>query len=428
MRNRVENDQPVIVPVATYPTLPQNGPMPQPRPDAMSGAPMAPAAPVAPVSAPGMPSMPKPAAPAPAPDLRMMSPSELAASARSMYKEPGNAFSAIGQGMLNARALRDQQQREIALADREEAKKQAELAKQQAEQARQIEYLDRMSPELADAARNGFMTPQEAYTAFRTDKAKGVNRKLETFPDGTVAWVYPDTGDVEPVGNYAKPQDANSAIGKLAQDFENGLINEEQYKQGLADMAPKGMTIESDGSGGFRMVQGVGVGSEVADAKASNQATSTSVITTAAQRAREAAKARDFGEFGQGIVSKIPWTDAAEVARQVEVLTANAKIENLNAMRAASKTGGALGSVTEKEAVMLADKTGALDPSSPTFLRDLDDYELTLLRTVHGYEAGTQIFEQSKGVSPAAGQPSAEVSPDLSGMSDEELEALANGG
>ncbi|WP_210171804.1 hypothetical protein [Mesorhizobium sp. Root157] len=123
----------------------------------------------------------------------------------------------------------------------------------------------------------------------------------------------------------------------------------------------------------------------------------TRVVTTAASRARDAAKNRAFGGFGQGIVQYNPYSDSAEVARQVDVLKSQAKVENLNAMRQSSPTGGALGSVTEKEAEMLAAKSGALDPSSPNFERDLDDYELTLLQVVHGPEEGARLFQQSRG-------------------------------
>jgi hypothetical protein len=91
-----------------------------------------------------------------------------------------------------------------------------------------------------------------------------------------------------------------------------------------------------------------------------------------------------------------PYSDSAEVARQVDVLKSQAKVENLNAMRQSSPTGGALGSVTEKEADMLAAKSGALDPSSPNFERDLDDYELTLLQVVHGPEEGARIFQATR--------------------------------
>ena len=128
----------------------------------------------------------------------------------------------------------------------------------------------------------------------------------------------------------------------------------------------------------------------------SQAATASDIVTTAAARAREAANQRDFGEFGQGAAAMVPWTDAAEVQRQVDVLKASATLENLNAMRQASPTGGALGNVTEGEGRMLANRSGALDPSSPNFLRDLADYERVLLRTIHGDEAGDRIFEATR--------------------------------
>lgn len=137
------------------------------------------------------------------------------------------------------------------------------------------------------------------------------------------------------------------------------------------------------------------------DRKTQNQATSTDVITTAAQRARAAAEDRvATGLLGQA-ASLNPATKNAEVYRQVDVLKSNAKIENLQAMRDASKTGGALGAVTAPELKMLEDKAGSLDPASPYFQRDLDDYERTLLRTVHGQIEGDRIYEATRTGDPA---------------------------
>ena len=137
---------------------------------------------------------------------------------------------------------------------------------------------------------------------------------------------------------------------------------------------------------------------QVAEAKSSSAATATSIITGAARKARDAAGDRNFGAAGTSIIGKLPWTDSAEVMRQVAVLKAQATIENLNQMRAQSPTGGALGNVTEKEGAMLSDKSGALDPNSPTFLRDLEDYERTLLRVVHGQQAGDEMYRASRPV------------------------------
>lgn len=130
----------------------------------------------------------------------------------------------------------------------------------------------------------------------------------------------------------------------------------------------------------------------------SGRETSTDVITNAAKLAREAVNAPGLPSTGTigNLLSGLPETNASELRRQVSVLTSNATVENLNAMRQASPTGGALGSVTEKEGAMLAAKSGALDPNSPNFMRDLDDYEKTLLRIVHGQEKGDEIYRQTR--------------------------------
>lgn len=133
-------------------------------------------------------------------------------------------------------------------------------------------------------------------------------------------------------------------------------------------------------------------------AKAESQATSTDVITNAATNIRDAIKSSNLPATGTAgaALSNIGETGAAEVARQMAVLKSNATIENLNAMRQQSPTGGALGNVTEGEGAMLAAKAGALDMKSPHFMRDLADYERTLLRTIHGKAAGDKIFDATR--------------------------------
>ena len=134
---------------------------------------------------------------------------------------------------------------------------------------------------------------------------------------------------------------------------------------------------------------------------AGNKDIAGDIVITAAERARQAAGDRTATGLLGAVAAYNPANANAEVYRQVEVLTSNAKVENLNAMRAASPTGGALGSVTERELQMLADRSGALDPASPNFLRDLDDYERTLLRVVHGNDAGDKIFEETRPKTPS---------------------------
>lgn len=188
---------------------------------------------------------------------------------------------------------------------------------------------------------------------------------------------------------------------------------------------PQGYELFTDPQTGARSMKPIAGGPEdksKADAaKASGKETLTDVVVNAASRARTAANERLLGGVGQGIVGAInPYSSSAEVQRQVDVLKANATVESLNAMRAASPTGGALGSVTESENKMLAAKLGALDPSSPNFLRDLDDYELSLLRVVHGAEAGEKIFKETRGGKPQI-KNSAEVP---EGVTQEEWDAM----
>jgi hypothetical protein len=132
-------------------------------------------------------------------------------------------------------------------------------------------------------------------------------------------------------------------------------------------------------------------------ARDNKRMTMTDTVTGAADKARALIGNWSTGLVGQGLAN-IGITDAAEVKRQIDVLKSNASIENLMAMRRESPTGGALGAVTDKETAMLSAAAGALDPGAGAerFREALDNYELTLMRIIHGYDAGTQIFEQRK--------------------------------
>lgn len=179
-----------------------------------------------------------------------------------------------------------------------------------------------------------------------------------------------------------------------------GLVWQRNQETGEIMLDERGAPIAIPYQGGKAFITAEAA-ERAGDAKTQNALTATSIVTTAAQRARAAAEDRVLTGIAGAAASYNPGTDNAEVYRQVDVLKSTAKVENLNAMRAASPTGGALGGVTEGELKMLADKSGALDPASPNFQRDLDDYELTLLRVVHGFKAGTAIFEQTRQDAPS---------------------------
>lgn len=196
-----------------------------------------------------------------------------------------------------------------------------------------------------------------------------------------------------PPGAYQRGAD-----GKIVQ-VGGGGVTVNMPGQPTIGTVPQGYAVVADPNNpsGYRMAPIPG-GPEDTSAKDAARAgmaqTASDTVITAAQRAREAANNRALGSFGQGIVQRLPWTDSAEVARQGGVLTAMASVENINAMRQASPTGGALGAASDADLKLLRDKGGALDPNSPYYERDLADYTRMLLRTIHGQKAGDEIFER----------------------------------
>lgn len=209
-----------------------------------------------------------------------------------------------------------------------------------------------------------------------------------------------DTDDIREY-NFARQQGYQGSFQQFMTDMRRAGATNVNLDTGTI---PQGYEAIRDDNG--RVVRYQPIPGGPADTSASeaaaaeNQAVSGDVIMGAASKARQIA--RENGRWATGIggqlLSGIGETRAAELRRQVEVLKSNAKVENLQAMRAASPTGGALGSVSNQENEMLAAKAGALDPnaSPEDFQSALDDYERTLLRIVHGKKVGDAIFEDSR--------------------------------
>lgn len=194
----------------------------------------------------------------------------------------------------------------------------------------------------------------EQYQAVIARAGSGSNPLMGSIPAGYRAIQDPLTGQVagiEPIPGSPAEQEAAAAANKMV------------AREGIADAA-------------------------------------SDTVLNAASRALEASKSRSLGVYGQGVLSNLPWTNDAETMRQVNALQSIAASENINAMRQASPTGGALGNASDADIRLLKEKSGALDPASPNFERDLADYTRTLLRTIHGTKAGDEIFEKSWSGSP----------------------------
>lgn len=67
--------------------------------------------------------------------------------------------------------------------------------------------------------------------------------------------------------------------------------------------------------------------------------------------------------FGGTVLSKLPGTDASDLAKNIDTIKANVGFQALNAMRALSATGGALGQVSDTENRFLQATLASLDNS-----------------------------------------------------------------
>jgi hypothetical protein len=90
------------------------------------------------------------------------------------------------------------------------------------------------------------------------------------------------------------------------------------------------------------------------------------------------------------IASKIPGTNAADAARLLDGIKANIGFDKLAEMRAASPTGAALGSVTEKELQFLQSVVGSLEQSQSDdqFRFNLARLKNSYLDVIHGLGKG----------------------------------------
>ncbi|CDP50709.1 hypothetical protein [Devosia sp. DBB001] len=166
---------------------------------------------------------------------------------------------------------------------------------------------------------------------------------------------------------------------------------------------PPGYAATQDQNGAWTMAPIPGspaaIEAEQANAKADlaqeQKAITSDTIVSQAQQARALMGPASTG-WGAALFGQLPVGQAADLQRHVSSLKAIASSENLNAMRQASPTGGALGNASDADIKLLQDKAGALDPKSEQFPTQLDDYERTLLRIVHGQKVGDAIYDQTR--------------------------------
>lgn len=284
--------------------------------------------------------------------------------------------------------------------------------------------MKRIEMERAQLELEALRNPQAKDT--RTDDIREYEFARSQGYDGTFQQFMTDMKKAGAATQTVNVGDGAPGLGKLSTDY--GYILDPVTRQPKIDQNT-GLPMAAPVPGSPAAMEVV-QGQNKAAAANSNAMVASDIVTTAADRALKAAKNRNFGATGTSIVGMLPWTDSAEVMDQVDVLKAQASIENLTAMREASPTGGALGSVTERELKILQDKSGRLNPNSPNFERDLADYTRQLLRTIHGDQAGDEIFRQTwKGQidQPAQAQPAQKTTGPAQISDEAGYEALPSG-
>jgi hypothetical protein len=247
--------------------------------------------------------------------------------------------------------------------------------------------------EMPEPTKPGYtrMTPEQVATIPGLDPSKA----YQVSPEGKIEAIGGSLVNVDMGGD--------PSVGKLSPDYTyatnpDGSIKRDENNLPIAVPVP--------GSPAAREAASTDAAT---DRREDAKIIEADVIINAAQRAREAAANRNFGAGGTSFVAGLPIiggeTDSGEVVRQIAAIKANGSLAALQAMRANSPTGGALGNSSDKDLMLLADKAGALDPNSPNLERDLDDYERALLRTLYGPERGDAMFEETRKSAPDEGIP-----------------------
>lgn len=101
---------------------------------------------------------------------------------------------------------------------------------------------------------------------------------------------------------------------------------------------------------------------------------------------------------GQQVGSLIAGTSAQDLENKVDTLRANSAFDRLQKMRDNSKTGGALGQVSEKELKLLQDNLAALQPTTKSFGDNLMVVRNAYQRSLDiemGPKGGSQNYQKS---------------------------------
>ncbi len=127
------------------------------------------------------------------------------------------------------------------------------------------------------------------------------------------------------------------------------------------------------------------------EAARAGQMTTASETMNAINKAEELSN-KMFSTGWSGLITKaLPNTDARALDNQLNTIKANVGFDRLTKMRNESKTGGALGQVSERELALLSSSAAPLDPQDKYFKENLEEVKkhyarfVTSLKDFSGY-------------------------------------------
>ena len=212
------------------------------------------------------------------------------------------------------------------------------------------------------------------------------------------------TGDV--IKKFPKARQPTSLIQNLVSaGLKQGTPAFNQALLATLQKTGKTQTIEIDKDGGIKIIEKTGLPeqkfemeqkeAEIADKKRTKN--TISQANTVINKVDQVLKNIGLGTAGAGaLFSIIPGTPARDLAANIATLKANLAFNALQAMREASKTGGALGAISERELDLLEAQIASLDPKqSPEQLRiNLNEVRQSFKNML---DKATQPKESNKG-------------------------------
>lgn len=232
------------------------------------------------------------------------------------------------------------------------------------------------------------------------------------IPDGAGVQLGPQGQQLR---SAPKPSDVPDTFIPLTSDevaqmgLPAGTVAQRNLKTGKIEFAPQGVQPQSNAptpAQAFKIQQTARKERQMLAANDAGIDQTVKLIDSILARKGDLGGVTGMGRLG----AKIPGTDWADIAAKLDTLKGRSAFGALQQMRANSPTGGALGSVSERELYLLQNAEAQLqDSQSPEALaRALEEYKAALLESKRRMREGLDEFysgqlPQSGGRAPQPG-------------------------